>query len=153
MTRNKRRRKAANSDHETLSPPLLDKLSKVLGMLGSAHDGEVLAAGRRAHIMVSNAGWTWPALLGMASTARNSEPPSQHNPPPPPPPPSPECQLSLEMVLACIAAPTSLYEPYETGFLASILPQLRRGRELSDKQLAWLCRLHERALHQAGAKT
>lgn len=108
----KRKRKAANADDEKFSPPLLDKLGKVLGMLGSQHDGEVLAAGRRAHIMVTAAGWTWPGLLGLA---RISEPPPPP-PPPAPPPPSPECRMELDMVMACMAPPASLYEPYETGF-------------------------------------
>jgi hypothetical protein len=41
-----------------LPPALADKLAKVLGMLGSAHDGEVAAAGRRADAMVKGAGLT-----------------------------------------------------------------------------------------------
>ena len=55
--------KAANSDGKP-SPSLLDKLAKILGMLGSAHDGEVLAAGRRAHLLITGADLTWPQLLG-----------------------------------------------------------------------------------------
>ena len=144
----KRKRKAANADDEKFSPPLLDKLGKVLGMLGSQHDGEVLAAGRRAHIMVTAAGWTWPGLLGLA---RISEPPPPP-PPPAPPPPSPECRMEARHGHGVHGAAGQPLRAIRDGFLASILPQLRRGRQLSDKQLAWLCRLHERALDQAGAR-
>ena len=56
------------------------------------------------------------------------------------------------MVLACIAAPTGVFEPYEINFLANILPQLRLGRQVSDKQFAWLGRLYEVASAAAGPK-
>lgn len=43
----------------------LDKrrLVKVLGMLGSRHDGEALNAARNAHAMLSQARMTWAELL------------------------------------------------------------------------------------------
>jgi hypothetical protein len=47
----------------SLSPPLADKLAKVLGMLGSSHDGEVLVAARTADRMVKEAGATWQEAL------------------------------------------------------------------------------------------
>jgi hypothetical protein len=56
-----------------LLPALADKLVKVLGMLGSAHDGEVAAAGRRAHAMVRGAGLTWGQVI--APAAPRPEPP------------------------------------------------------------------------------
>ena len=117
---------------EALSPPFLEKIAKVLGMLGSSHDGEVIAAGRRAHLMVSNAGSTWAELLGAPSAVQ-------------------DCRQACVMVEACMAT-ADLFDPFETKFLAQILPQLRRGRRLSDKQLAWLCRLHERAIGRGEAK-
>jgi len=40
-----------------------DKLAKVLAMLGSHHDGEVAAAGRSAHILLTDAGVTWTEVL------------------------------------------------------------------------------------------
>lgn len=40
-----------------------DKLAKMLGMLGSRHDGEVTAAGRSAHILLKDAGATWTEVL------------------------------------------------------------------------------------------
>jgi hypothetical protein len=58
-------------------PPDLAKLAKVLGMLGSDHDGEIAAAGRRANAMVRGAGLTWDQLL----TPPDSAPESPHRPP------------------------------------------------------------------------
>jgi hypothetical protein len=40
-----------------------DRLARVLGMLGSAHDGEVLAAARQAERRRIKAGLTWPEIL------------------------------------------------------------------------------------------
>jgi hypothetical protein len=39
------------------------KLARVLGMLGSAHDGEIAAAGRAANELVRGAGLTWPEVI------------------------------------------------------------------------------------------
>ena len=46
-----------------LSPAFADKLVKVLGMLGSAFDGEVAAAGRKAHAMLKEAGLIWDDVI------------------------------------------------------------------------------------------
>ncbi len=45
--------------------PSLDakKLVMVLGMLGSAHDGEIASAGRRASEMLQKAGLTWRDVI------------------------------------------------------------------------------------------
>jgi hypothetical protein len=40
-----------------------DKLAKMLGMLGSRHDGEVAAAGRSACTLLEDAGTTWSEVL------------------------------------------------------------------------------------------
>jgi hypothetical protein len=55
-----------------MSSPL-DQLIKVLGMLGSHHDGEVLSAGRRAHNMLISNDWTWPQLFANGAAATLSE--------------------------------------------------------------------------------
>jgi hypothetical protein len=41
----------------------LDKLRRVLGMLGSEHDGEVLAAARAAEVLRRRMGAQWDELL------------------------------------------------------------------------------------------
>jgi hypothetical protein len=41
----------------------LTRLGQILGMLGSAHDGEIVNAAKIAVRMVQDAGLTWPQLL------------------------------------------------------------------------------------------
>jgi hypothetical protein len=43
-------------------------ISKLLGLIGSAHDGEALAAARKAHQLVTQRGASWPQVLGLATT-------------------------------------------------------------------------------------
>ena len=40
-----------------------DRLARVLGMLGSAHDGEVVAAARQAERLRADAGLTWNDIV------------------------------------------------------------------------------------------
>lgn len=40
-------------------------VAKLLGLIGSAHDAEALAAARKAHELVKARGITWPDLLGL----------------------------------------------------------------------------------------
>jgi hypothetical protein len=63
----------------SLTPAFADKLVKVLGMLGSVHDGEVAAAGRRANAMIKGAGLTWGDVIARA--APKSEPQQQSRAP------------------------------------------------------------------------
>jgi hypothetical protein len=51
----------------------IDQLAKLLGMLGSAFDGEVLVAARKAHALVINNDWTWPQLLANGSASALTE--------------------------------------------------------------------------------
>ena len=59
----------------SLSPAFADKLVKVLGMLGSDHDGEVAAAGRTAHSMLKAKGLTWSDVI--VPSAPRPEPPQR----------------------------------------------------------------------------
>lgn len=43
------------------------QLAKILELMGSVHDGEALAAARRAHMLVKNSGVSWETLLGAQS--------------------------------------------------------------------------------------
>jgi hypothetical protein len=56
-----------------LTPAFADKLVKVLGMLGSAYDGEVAAAGRRAHSMLQAEGLTWDDVI-VPAAPRSEQP-------------------------------------------------------------------------------
>ena len=40
-------------------------IAKLLGLVGSNHDAEALAAARKAHELVKARGITWPDLLGL----------------------------------------------------------------------------------------
>src|SRR5947207_6671053 len=52
-----------------------DRLAKLLGMMGSAHDGEVVAAARQAERLRADAGLTWPEIL----VPRLPPPPQRQN--------------------------------------------------------------------------
>lgn len=49
------------------------RLIKVLGMLGSSHDGEKLAALARAETMLKAAGKTWSDLIGVGRSTRGGD--------------------------------------------------------------------------------
>lgn len=55
-------------------------LVKLLGMVGSAHDGEVITAARKAHKLLAAKGFTWSELLALPST---TTPPVSPAPPEP----------------------------------------------------------------------
>src|SRR5947207_15770801 len=50
-----------------------DKLVRVLGMLGSSHDGEIAAAGRAADRLLRDAGLRWPDVILPALTGPRRE--------------------------------------------------------------------------------
>jgi hypothetical protein len=45
-----------------------DRLARILGMLGSAHDGEVVAAARQAERLRQDAGLIWRDIVGPAAS-------------------------------------------------------------------------------------
>jgi len=113
-----------------LSPALASKLVKVLGMLGSAHDGEVAAAGRRADAMVKGAGLTWGDVITPAAPKpepqRQSRAPRRWRSPT-----SPSDTATL-----CLLWPEVLTD-WETNFCRSIVGR----RRISAKQTVVLERL------------
>ncbi len=50
----------------------LRRLVKLLGMLGSQHDGEALAAARKAHALVRDSGHTWAELVSLISDSASA---------------------------------------------------------------------------------
>jgi hypothetical protein len=46
-----------------LAPEAVERLCKLLGMLGSVHDGERAAAGRKAHELVQRHGLQWRDII------------------------------------------------------------------------------------------
>jgi hypothetical protein len=111
----------------SLSPAFADKLVKVLGMLGSDHDGEVAAAGRMAHSMLKAMGLTWGDVIKPA--APKSERPKQQRRWRWPTSPSDTAAL-------CLQWPEVLTE-WETDFCRSMVGR----RRISAKQIVVLERL------------
>jgi hypothetical protein len=58
----------------TLAAPDRDRLTRLLGMLGSDHLGEVANAGRLADKMVRAAGLTWPDIIAPALSPPDVDP-------------------------------------------------------------------------------
>lgn len=52
----------------------LTKLARILGMLGSEHDGERASAARKASEMIKAAGVTWEQVLIRPPVARSAQP-------------------------------------------------------------------------------
>lgn len=109
-----------------------DKLTRLLGMLGSDFDGEVANAGRLADRLVRNAGLTWRDIIG------SSPPPDQdhHG--------DPLRGDWRAMAAACTRFPHQL-NSWEAKFLSG----LHRFPRLSAKQNAILVRIVTR-LRAAG---
>lgn len=49
-------------------------ISKLLGMIGSAHDAEALTAARKAHQLVKSRSATWAEVLGIDAMPPSPEP-------------------------------------------------------------------------------
>ena len=111
-----------------LTPAFADKLVKVLGMLGSDHDGEVAAAGRRADAMVKSAGLSWGDVIARAVPK-----------PEPPQPPQRRWRRTTspsDTAALCLLWSEVLTD-WETNFCRSIVGR----RRISAKQTAVLERL------------
>jgi hypothetical protein len=109
-------------------PALTAKLAKILGMLGSDHDGEVAAAGRRANAIIKGAGLTWDQVL--APVVSPSE--SPHRPPRRWRRPT----SASDSAALCLQWPEVLTD-WETDFCRSIVGK----RRISAKQAAVLERI------------
>lgn len=115
-------------------PGFREKLVKVLAMLSSTHDGEVLAAARLSSAMVREASLTWADLI-VSSTGPTHGYVSNH-----------------KMAAACLSADrdTAVFDVDESQFLRLIASQLRRHHVLSQKDRDRLRSLYQRA---AAART
>jgi hypothetical protein len=97
-----------------------DRLAKLLGMLGSDHPGEVVAAARQAERLRAEAGLTWPEIIGPAL-----------------PPPRPQ-NHHVETVADAIEFVLDNEEKL-TDWEAAFAPSIRRQRSpISTKQIAIL---------------
>lgn len=106
-----------------------EKLAAVLGMLGSDHDGEVLAAARQAERMRRQAGLAWADLI---AAERPAVAPGRRPDPPPP-------EDWRALVAWCQQRPDAMTN-WERDFLATIAayrhPPSDRQREILDRLAA-----------------
>jgi hypothetical protein len=105
---------------DRLAADTLERLVKLLGMLGSAHDGERAAAGLKAHELVRRHGLTWSDILLAA-------------------PASPPRRGWRDKLTACQAHQHCL-NSRERTFVLSLAQW--RGTP-TEKQLAWLDHIYE----------
>ena len=113
---------------DRLAPDALERLIKLLGMLGSAHDGERAAAGLKAHEFIKRHGLTWADVISTTPIVK-TEPRQRTRPLP--------WQM---MAQACWLRSYHLTER-ERVFIDNIR---RWTGTPSDKQLAWLNRIYEK---------
>jgi hypothetical protein len=102
-----------------------NRLAQVLGMLGSAHDGEALNAARLASKMIRDAGLTWFDVLSVQSR---------------------EIKTAGTAPLSDREAVDTAWESgdltnWEMDFVASLKAWLSKGRTLTSKQRSVLYRI------------
>ena len=71
---------ATNNAVLSLDTSSARRLVRLLGMLGSAHDGEVANAGRMADRLIRERGLTWPQIIALAPTPPATFPPLSREP-------------------------------------------------------------------------
>ncbi len=105
------------------------KLAKLLGMLGSAHDGEVVNAARKAHELLRNSGATWCEVIG----ARDSERDAVHQ--------IPHHAVAMELLKSA-----RMLTPFEREFLRGIMA----FQKFTDKQEITLETIREKIANSKG---
>ena len=104
-----------------------DRLAKLLGMMGSAHDGEVVAAARQAERLRADAGLTWHDIVLPAL---------------PSPRPQRRGAMTLGQAIQFVLDHEDALTAWESDFARSIQ---RQTSTLSPKQIGILERLVEKA--------
>src|SRR5262245_37251375 len=107
-----------------LDPRASDRLIKILGLLGSDHDGEVAAAGRKAHALIRGLGLSWSDII-TTSPSISPEPDVRETP-------------WRRMATFCYSRRARLFA-HEIKFVEQML---RWHGSPSDKQQAWLSGLY-----------
>jgi hypothetical protein len=105
-----------------------DRLAKLLGMLGSSHDGEVINAGRAADQLVRSSGLTWFDIIATPKQLRA-------------PTPEPDDDLGWRDIIAFCRAHSYRLSIRERDFIRSL--ERWRGYP-TDKQLDWLFAIYDR---------
>jgi hypothetical protein len=124
-----------------MDEPTRERLAKLLGMLGSSHDGEVLNAARAAEQLRRKANLTWDDILkpqlGWQPGGRPRYQEYHYDPQPDPPP----HRFSWKDAAQLLASPITLSQ-WERDFLDSIVA--RQWDHLTPKQAAIIERLQRR---------
>ena len=105
------------------NPQARDHLAKLLGLLGSSHDGEVCTAGRKAHEFITRLRLTWNDVL--------------YSPP----------EAWWQMADLCNRHPHAL-SAKERDFVANIT---RMRRPPTNRQLDWLVAIYARLRREGAA--
>jgi hypothetical protein len=103
-----------------------ERLTKLLGMMGSQHDGEALAAARQAERLRAEAGLTWAEIVIPRLPA----------------PPQRQSVGTVADAIAFLLARRSALTQWEVGFVESVWGA---RYSLSSKQIEVLHRLVEKA--------
>jgi hypothetical protein len=112
-----------------LPPAVATRLVKICGLLGSAHDGEVVAAARQATKLLQSSRLTWAELIEPIVLRRPSPSLRARKPPPP--------ADWRAAVAVCLQHP-KVFTSWECQFLSN----LQSFRRLSAKQTNILARLY-----------
>ena len=115
-----------------LLPDRRDRLIRLCGMLGSAHDGERANAARMADKLVREAGLTWHNVIATPPPAQPTARAWRPAPPAPAAPPSyPAPGIGhADVARGILARRRAWLTAWEAGFLESLTTR----RTLSDKQ-------------------
>jgi hypothetical protein len=120
----------------------VERLARTLGMLGSDHDGELIAAARAANRQIKALGLDWREVVARAFRPA----PTGRHPTSAAAPPGPKG--AHDQIAECLAWP-GLLSAWETGFLTSLRVQ---RTPLSPKQAAKLAEVVERLQARTAAR-
>ena len=112
--------------------PIADKLSKLLRMLTSDHDGEVVAAARSINRALKSAGLDIHVLA--AAIERDGAGNAMHNGP-----------AWHSVACECAAHPERLRSEKERAFIADMVVWTKLGGEPTERQAKWLRSIYVRA--------
>jgi hypothetical protein len=125
----------------TALSPIAPKLAKLLPLLASDKDGEVVATARAIGRTLEAAGADFHDLAALISPESTPQPSGRQEADDGP-------RMSAEQwsaaIIAILDAPPYLH-PGERKFLQDVLRRTRRGREPSAKQAIWLRKIARRA--------
>lgn len=129
------------------------KLIKLLAMMGSTHDGEVLTAARMAHKMVTAAGMTWDRVIEAPKPI--VEPPVQTAPASEyskfSTMPKPQKVAYIKELMRELYKVREKLSPASVIFIAGLESHLQLKGDLTDKQVESLCQTYARYCEKRAA--